>query len=245
MRTQTRRIARSIAVLSALLLLPPVLYLAYDQATYNFGTIQPGRIYRSGQMSRGALATTLHRHSIKTVLNLRGPNPNDAWYRDELSTTLAAGATQIDVPMSSCLWMSRAQMRAVIAALDQAEYPLLIHCSWGSERTGLVSAFAVLLRNGSTLADARAQFSLGYLFVRAGDGKIMAEHLDQYAGWLRTRGLRHDPNTFRRWATDGFQPQVPNREQWPYDPYPLSVITRPGSAPEIKPLARGPALLRR
>ncbi len=32
----------------------PCLYVAWDQATYNFGTVQPGRIYRSGQMPRQA-----------------------------------------------------------------------------------------------------------------------------------------------------------------------------------------------
>ena len=35
---------------------------------------------------------------------------------------------------------------------------------------------------------------------------------------------------------------MPSREQWPYDPYPLVVITRPGSkarAVESRPIAEG------
>ena len=75
----------------------------------------------------------------------------------------------------------------LVETLEKAEYPLLIHCAWGSERTGLASAFAELLRPGSTLDDARAQFSIRYLFVRMNDGKVMAEHLDQYESWLRER----------------------------------------------------------
>ena len=129
-------------------------------------------------------------------------------------------------------------MRALIDTLDTAEYPMLIHCAWGSERTGLVSAFAELLRPGSTLEEARAQFSVGYLFVRINDGKVMAEHLDQYENWLLERKLAHDPATFRRWVKEGFKPGVPNREQWPYDPYPLVVITRPGAEPEVIGAAR-------
>ena len=62
--------------------------------------------------------------------------------------------------MSSCVWMSHAQLRTVIDTLDTAEYPLLLHCQWGAERTGLVSAFTELLRPGSTLEEARAQFSI-------------------------------------------------------------------------------------
>jgi hypothetical protein len=131
--------------------------------------------------------------------------------------------------MSSCIWMSRAQLRTLVTTLDTAGYPLLIHCQWGAERTGLVSAMTELLRPGSTLEDARAQFSIRYLFLPINDGKIMVEHLDQYEAWLQSQGSRHDPTNFRRWAREGFRPMAPNREQWPYDPYPLVVISRPGS----------------
>ena len=168
----------------------PLGYVAWDQATYNFGTVQRGRIYRSGQMPATALKRSIREHHINTVLNLRGSNLALPWYRDEVAATNGEGATQVDIAMSSCVWMSRAQLSALIESLDDARYPILIHCAWGSERTGLVSAFAELLRPGSTLADARAQFSLGYLFVRVNDGKVMAEHLDQYENWLSERKLR-------------------------------------------------------
>jgi Tyrosine phosphatase family len=240
-----RLVVRSLLVLCLAISAPAALYIAYDQATSNFGVVQPGRVYRSGQMPPKALARALRQYSIKTVLNLRGSNSNEAWYRDEVKTTLAAGATQIDVPMSSCLWLSRDRLSNLIELLEQADYPLLIHCNWGSERTGLVSAFAELLRPGATLAEARAEFSLGYLFVRLGDGTIMAQHLDQYESWLRARGLAHDRETFKKWVAEGFRPLLPNREQWPYDPYPLSVITRPGAQPEIRPLAGRPNKIHR
>lgn len=209
------------------LILPPVGYVAWDQWTGNFGVIVPGRSYRAGQMSSAMLGGIVRVHGVKTVLNLRGSNPDQAWYRAERAATTAAGATQVDVSMSSCEWMSRAQLRAVIRVLDTCEYPLLVHCQWGSERTGLISAFAELLRPGSTLEDAWRQFSARYLYVRARDGKVMAEHLDQYAAWLKARGATHAPEQFRRWVDAGFQPGVPSREQWPYDPYPLVVVTRP------------------
>ncbi len=229
-KTRSRRITAWAFSLVAATAIPVVLYLAWDQATYNFGTVQPGRIYRSGQMPAAALAHTIRANRIKTVLNLRGSNERDAWYRDEVAATNGALATQFDVAMSSCVWMSRAQLRGLIHVLQTAEYPMLIHCAWGSERTGLVSAFAELLRPGSTIETARAQFSIAYLFVRAGAGKVMAEHLEQYETWLKINGLSHEPAVFLRWVNEGFQPGVPSREQWQYDPYPLVVITRPRTA---------------
>jgi hypothetical protein len=196
-------------------------------------------------MPATALTQTLRTRRIKTVLNLRGSNPVDEWYRDEVAATNAAGATQVDVAMSSCVWMSRAQLRSLVRILDRAEYPMLIHCAWGSERTGLVSAFAELLRPGGSLGDARAQFSVRHLFVRVNDGKVMAEHLDQYERWLRSSGMQHDPATFHRWVDCGFKPGAPGREQWPYDPYPLVVTTRPGAKPEREPAAVGAGSTRR
>ena len=96
----------------------------------------------------------------------------------------------------------------------------------------MVSAFAELLRPGATLQDARAEFSLGYLFLRVNDGKIMAEHLDRYEEWLKAKGLSHSSVTFKRWVSEGFQPGVPNREQWRDDPYPLIVIRRSREKPQ-------------
>jgi protein tyrosine phosphatase (PTP) superfamily phosphohydrolase (DUF442 family) len=213
---------------AAAVVLAGTLYVVWDQANHNFGEVQPGRIYRSGQMPASSLARTIRDHKIKTVLNLRGSN-KDNWYTSERKATLDAGATQVDIAMSSCIWMSRAQLRTVVQTLDTAEYPMLIHCQWGAERTGLVSAFAELLRPGSTLDAARAQFSVRYLFLRINDGKIMAEHLDQYERWLAAKGWTHEPEHFRRWVEEGYRPQLPNREQWPYDPYPLVLISRPES----------------
>jgi protein tyrosine phosphatase (PTP) superfamily phosphohydrolase (DUF442 family) len=137
--------------------------------------------------------------------------------------------------MSSCLWMSRVQLRALVDTLDTAEFPILVHCAWGSERTGLAAAFAELLRPGGTMDDARAQFSIWYLFVPIGDGKVMAEHLDEYENWLREERVDHTPAKFRFWAHNGFQPRHPSREDWRRDPYPLVVITRPEKAPQSQP----------
>ena len=95
---------------------------------------------------------------------------------------------------------------------------------------GWVSAVARLLRPGSTLQDAESEFALGYLFARYGDGKVMAEHLDQYRAWLAARGGSHSPERFRLWVNEGFRPGRPSREDWPYDPYPLVVVTRPAGA---------------
>ena len=223
-----RRTRRRILIVAAVVLLPPSLFYGWrSEVQHNFGTLQPNRVYRSAQLSKSDLEGTIRGHKIKTVLNLRGTNGQHLWYRDERAAVLGSGATLVDVSLSSCEWMSRPQLKTVVRVLDTSAYPMLIHCHQGAERTGWVSAIATLLRPGATLADARAQFSMYYLYFGRGDGKVMGEHLDQYEAWLAAQGESHSPSRFREWVDHGFVPGKPSREDWPYDPYPLLVITRP------------------
>jgi protein tyrosine phosphatase (PTP) superfamily phosphohydrolase (DUF442 family) len=221
------------------LLLAAGALLGWNLATGNFATVQAGRVYRSGQLRAADLGGKVRSHGIKTVLNLRGAHPEKAWYRAERSATLAAGATQIDVALSSCEWMSRDQARMLVKVLDTCEYPILIHCWRGAERTGLVSAMSELLRPGATLDDARAQFSLRYLFVRAGDGAVMLDHFERYEQWLREQRLEHSPERFHQWVAGGYRPGRPCRELWPFDPSPLVFISRPAPPPAPDRLAGG------
>ena len=106
MPTSRKRWLRWIARLVAAIVLAGAGYVAWDQATYNLGEVQHGRIFRSGQMPSSSLERTVRDYGIKTVLNLRGSN-KDPWYVAEREATTEAGATQVDIAMSSCIWMSR------------------------------------------------------------------------------------------------------------------------------------------
>lgn len=196
----------------------------------NFGTVVRGEVYRSAQLGGDALSRTIRAHEIRTVLNLRGPNPDQDWYRAERSAAVDAGATLIDIPLASDHWLTTDQARTIVETLDTCDRPLLIHCQFGAERTGLVASIVELLRPGGSTRGASSQFSPYFLFLPIRDGAVMIGHLRQYEGWLDRRGLEHSPERFRRWLAEDYEPGTPNRSQWPYDPYPLRVVTRPGPA---------------
>jgi protein tyrosine phosphatase (PTP) superfamily phosphohydrolase (DUF442 family) len=201
--------------------------VGWNFATGNFATVIQGQVYRSAQLQSADLGRKVAEHKVRTVLNLRGYHPEQGWYRAEREQTIAHGATQVDIAMSARDWMSRNQLITLVDVLEHAEPPILIHCWRGSERTGLASAFATLLREGSTIDEARTQFSVRYLFVPMGAGVVSLRHLEQYEAWLKKLSLSHSPNAFRRWVAEGFVPGHPGREDWPVDPYPLVVTTRP------------------
>ena len=107
--------------------------------TDNFGALEPGRVYRSGQMPAGDLAATVRGRRIRTVLNLRGVEPGQGVVPGRARGDDRRGATQVDVSMSSCEWMSRVQLRTVVRVLDACEYPLLdpLPVGVGTDRVGL------------------------------------------------------------------------------------------------------------
>lgn len=196
--------------------------------TGNVGAAIPGRVYRAAQPSASRLRGLIADRGIRTVLNLRGPNPDEAWYRDEVRATVESGATQVDFPMSSDQWLSAEQARGLIDVLDSCEYPILIHCEWGAERTGLVSAICELIREESRIEDARRAFSAYYLFLPIKDGRVMRGHLDLYERWLSDSAASHSPERFRRWLATAYRPGSPSRQHWECNPYPVKVVTRPG-----------------
>ena len=221
MKTRPRSDRRMIVRLIAAVILVGLLYVAWDQATYNFGTVQPGRIYRSGQMPATALARTIREYRIKTVLNLRGPNPELSWY--------PAGAG-----CDSCRRRDADRHRDVVLRLDVARpashadrdprYGRIsdldpLRVGIGAHRTGLGVRRAAC--PGSTLDDARAQFSLGYS-VRAGQRRQESWpsiSISTRTG-CRPRDLQHSSRTFRRWVNEDSSRAFPIASSGRTIPYP-------------------------
>src|SRR5262249_20006714 len=63
----------------------------------NFHAVVPGKVYRSAQLSSEALGECIHDHGIRTVINLRGENADEDWYRREVEVTAKSGAAFRDV----------------------------------------------------------------------------------------------------------------------------------------------------
>ena len=127
----------------------------------NFHAVEAGVVYRSAQMSGAHLREVIATQHIRAVLNLRGPNPGQGWYDDEVAAARDAGVRHIDIALSARHELSAQQLNDVRRALADGPKPLLIHCNGGSDRTGLVSALYLLSR-GASPAAADEQLALRY-----------------------------------------------------------------------------------
>jgi hypothetical protein len=158
-----------------------------------------GLVYRCAQRSGDELERTIRKHGIRTVVNLRGPNPLVPWYVEESQATHRTDIGQEDLSFSAGRLPSTVEARRLIEVLDRAEYPILLHCKRGADRTGLASAIVILLRPHSTLAEARWQLGLRFGHVAFRRPGFLDGFLDQYEEWLRERAHDHSPANFRHW----------------------------------------------
>ena len=124
----------------------------------NFATVVPGRLYRCNHPTPRRLARLTERHGIRTLVNLRGPCGNGS---DALSRAAARrlGLSFVDAPLSSGRAPRRAEVLALVAALQGAGEPILVHCKSGADRAGFAAALFLLLQ-GRGSAEASRQLSL-------------------------------------------------------------------------------------
>jgi len=127
---------------------------------YNFHWIVPGEAARAAQAYAGFLGPFLSRHGIRSLINLRGPNPKFGWWHYERRVTQAGGIEHLDVMLDSRNLPRRDMLVSVFDAFDRAPKPFLIKCSGGQDRTSLAAALYLVHRGGWAARDkALAQFA--------------------------------------------------------------------------------------
>jgi protein tyrosine/serine phosphatase len=128
----------------------------------NFHTVEGGAFYRSAQLSKDELQSAVRKHDIRSVLNLRGTHPGQAWYDQEVAVSQALGVAHYDYGLSAHRFVTRQQIGELLAIVRDAPKPLLVHCKSGADRTGLVSALYRFAGEGVSADQADRELSLVY-----------------------------------------------------------------------------------
>lgn len=183
------------------------IHLYYLKAGRNFRPVLPGLAYRCAQPRGADLERLVAVHGIRAIYNFRGTCPDAAWYQEEQATARRLGVPVVDLGFRSDRPPSPAQLRRLVAALDAAPCPVLLHCYSGADRTGLAAGMFLLLHTDADLNQARAQLHPRYGHSPFGSARWMDRFLRSYASWLRFQHLEHTPDHFRRWAQAEYRPQ--------------------------------------
>ncbi|MEZ5966331.1 MAG: tyrosine-protein phosphatase [Planctomycetota bacterium] len=159
----------------------------------NFHVVEADRVFRAAQPRAADLREWVDEHGIRTVVRLRGAEPDP-----ELADVIEQADLQVvALPLSARVYPSAAQLVTLWDTFATAEYPLLIHCKAGADRTGLAAAVYVLQRTGDL---DRARGELALIYGHTGWGTSRLDRVfEMYARWYG----RMD---FRRWASTLYHP---------------------------------------
>lgn len=135
------------------------LYLLGLMGSNNMHATIPGELYRSAQLNAQALDSYHHRYGIRSIINLRGENTGAAWYEAEKSFAESHAVALLNFRMSAKRRLDARQVRSLIALMEHAPKPVLIHCRQGADRTGLAVALYMAAIRHSDEGTAEAQLS--------------------------------------------------------------------------------------
>jgi protein tyrosine/serine phosphatase len=125
-------------------ILVPVLCYWYYTTVYriskNFYEVDPGKFYRSAQLSPDELNEAIEKYGIKSVLTLRGSPTDSKWMAAELEIVKEKHLNFYDAGYTLDYFPTNRHLHTVAEALKNAPRPLLVHCRTGADRTGEVSA---------------------------------------------------------------------------------------------------------
>ena len=139
----------------------------------NFHTITFGEAYRSAQLDNDELAYYIKKYQIKSILNLRGKNPAETWYVDELNFSLKNNVAHYDISLSAYLAPRADDIRNLIDIFKRAPRPLLMHCQAGADRSGLVAAMWKVVVDKESKTEADKQLSILYGHLSIGSASVM------------------------------------------------------------------------
>ena len=122
------------------------------------GRVAPG-IFRGAQPKPEGYAT-LKAMGVRTVINLRARH-------GEGEAVEAAGMRYVEIPMSFLRKADPAAVRETLSVMtDPANQPVFVHCSVGTDRTGVVAAVYRMEVDGWSKAEAVAEMeSFGYHWI--------------------------------------------------------------------------------
>lgn len=105
----------------------------------HFAVHDPGQMYRSAWVSPDVMRELIERYKIRTVVNLCTPGETgECNWELERVVVRRAGARFLELPLPRDLNYERLAITPHLAVLqDSDNYPILVHCNDGLERTSL------------------------------------------------------------------------------------------------------------
>lgn len=155
----------------------------------NLHTVEEGKVYRTGKLPVKTFEKIADRLEIKTLFRVICLHRGNREYFDKLDAACKkkgiryfdAGLKHNDIP-------DKPKLRKLLDIFDKAEYPMLIMCWRGADRSGLTSALYQMHagRSREEVFDELKFFPYGHLWFLHPRYHVFLKNLyDQFGGDLQ------------------------------------------------------------
>ncbi len=131
----------------------------------NFAVVEDGRLFRSAQLKTNELEEIIKMHGIKTVISLRGWPGKTAYYDAEAETLARLNTQFLALDLDDKFYPPEKELKKLFTAFENGDYPMLIHCRVGADRTGMVAALYQQVYMKKTVTESLQQLTFKYWHV--------------------------------------------------------------------------------
>ncbi len=180
MKAWGRKILFSIIIIILMPLLGAAIYAYKVAQECNFHQITKGESYRSAQMAGDELKHYINIYHIKSILNLRGKEPSERWYNEEIKVSAEKAVMHYDIFLSAYSEPTAEDVRILTGLIRSAPRPILIHCQGGADRSGLVAAMWKVIVDKESKREAGKQLSILYGHLPLGPTSAMDHFFEKW-----------------------------------------------------------------
>jgi len=146
----------------------------------NFDVVEPGKVYRSGELTSGAMERVLEDNSIVLVIDLGAHHTGLDGARREARTVEVLGVRRVLLPLFGDGTGDPNRYVEALRQMRGAEGAVLVHCAAGAQRTGVAIALYRMIEDGWSMDEALAE-AQKYGYDPADNPKLRA-YLERWKG---------------------------------------------------------------
>jgi tyrosine-protein phosphatase SIW14 len=173
---------RVLIVLAVVVAAAAGLVMALDATPKNFGVVDDGEVYRSGELTPRTLEWLAERRDVKTVIDLGAYHAGSEHERTMRELAERMGLNRYEFRMKGDGKGDPQDYARVLALLaDPETHPVVVHCAAGAQRTGMAVLLYRTIVEGEPVGEAY-QETLRYGHDPADNERFLTylmEHIDE------------------------------------------------------------------
>jgi len=163
-----------------------------------------GGMYRENQPSPKRIAQ-LAQDGIKTILNLRAESPK-GFYLLEEEACAVHGIKLVNFRVYSRDVHTPEKIRAAKELFPTLEYPVMMHCKSGADRTGFMGVLYRHFHMGDSIEQAMDQLSFKYLHIKEGKTGMLDFFFHDYLKYAAQEKENGRDIEFIEWVETIYEP---------------------------------------